>query len=78
MELKQKKILSSFPNVEISLRIFRVMNVTNCSGERSFSALKRVENKLKTSQSQERLSYLPLMNIESEILLPFRFFPSNL
>lgn len=32
-----------FPNVEIALRIFLSMMVTNCSGERSFSKLKRIK-----------------------------------
>nr|CAI5847713.1 unnamed protein product [Callosobruchus analis] len=49
------------------------MMVTNCSGERSFFTLKRVENDLRAHQSPERLSYMSLMNIESEILVFWLF-----
>ena len=31
-----------FPNIYICLRIYLSLLVTNCSGERSFSALKRI------------------------------------
>ena len=46
-----KRIISEclkriFPNVEISLRIFVCMMVTNCTGERSFSRLKLIKNEL--------------------------------
>jgi hypothetical protein len=44
--LKTCNVESIFPNVEIILRIFLSMAVTNCRGERSFSALKRVKNYL--------------------------------
>lgn len=38
---------STFPNVEIILKIFLTMPITNASGERSFSVLKRVKNYLR-------------------------------
>ena len=44
--LKTLNLESMFPNVEIALHNFLTMPVTNCSGERSFSALKRVQNYL--------------------------------
>ena len=37
---------SSFPNVENTLRIYLSRMVTKCSGERSFSKLKRIKNEL--------------------------------
>ena len=35
-----KRVKCSFPNVEIALRMYLILMVTNCSGERSFSKLK--------------------------------------
>ena len=32
-----------FPNLEISLRIFLTLMVTNCTTERSFSQIKRIK-----------------------------------
>ncbi|OCT77182.1 hypothetical protein XELAEV_18032378mg [Xenopus laevis] len=37
--IRQKKLLSVFPNVNIALRLFMTLPVTNASGERSFSKL---------------------------------------
>lgn len=66
--LKQNKIEDTFPNVEIALRIFLSMMVTNCSGERSFSKLKLIKNELRSTMLQERLTSLSLMSIECDIL----------
>ena len=42
--------------------------ITNCSGERSFSKLKRIKNEARASMSQTRLNCLSLMSIECELL----------
>jgi len=34
--IKNDDLISTFPNVEIALRMFLPMIVTNCNGERSF------------------------------------------
>ena len=57
-----------FPNVNIALRIFFVMAVTNCSAERSFSCLKRIKNYLRSTIGQDRLNALALLCIESELV----------
>ena len=44
------------------------MMVTNCSGERSFSKLKRIKNEQRTSIGQDRLNNLTLLSIEHELL----------
>jgi len=44
------------------------MMVTNCSGERSFSKLKRIKNELRGTMLQERLNSLSLMSIECDML----------
>ena len=60
--------IETFPNVNVALRIYLCMMVSNCSGERSFSKLKRIKNGLRSTMVQERLSNLSLMSIEHEIL----------
>jgi len=45
--------------------------VTNCSAERS--KLKLIENRLRTSMTQERLVNLAIMSIESDILREIDF-----
>ncbi|KAJ8889884.1 hypothetical protein PR048_009389 [Dryococelus australis] len=45
-----------FTNVEVALCIYLSLMVTNCSGERSFSKLKRIKNELGTTMSQNRLT----------------------
>ena len=66
--LKKHDLEPTFPNVEIALRIYLSLMVTNCSGERSFSKLKRIKNEQRTSIGQERLNHLSLLSIEHELL----------
>ena len=42
--------------------------VTNCSGERSFSKLKYIKNRLRTTMTNERVIHLSLMSIEYDML----------
>jgi len=42
--------------------------VTNCSGERSFSKLKRIKNDLRLTMYQYRLNHLTLMSLDHEVL----------
>src|SRR5436190_7904950 len=71
--LKSLKVESIFPNVEVALRIFSSMAVTNCSGERSFSALGRVKNYLRSTLSQDKVKALALLFIESEFVQHITF-----
>ena len=41
--LKEPGIRETFPNVEVALRFYLTLLVSNCSRERSFSTLKRVK-----------------------------------
>lgn len=63
-----KHLRSTFPNTEIMLRIYLCLMVSNASGERSFSRLKHIKNHLRTSMHQNRLVWLSLMSIESDIM----------
>lgn len=71
--IMKKGVQDTFPNIEIALRIYLILMVTNCSGERSFSKLKLIENRLRTSMKQERLVNLVIMSIESDILRELDF-----
>ncbi len=71
--LRRKNLQSVFPNVDIALRIFLTLPVTNASGERSFSKLSLVKNCLRSSMLQERLNHLTLMSLESDILRSLDF-----
>lgn len=66
-------IKSAFPNVEVVLRMFLTLMVTNCSGERSFSQLKRIKNELRSTMNQDRLSSLSLLCIECEQMRKINF-----
>ena len=71
--LIEKEVKDAFPNVEIALRMYLVLMVTNCSSERSFSKLKVIKNRLRTSMTEERLNYLALMSLERDILREVAF-----
>ena len=71
--IRDKGVQDTFPNIEIALRIYLILMVSNCSGERSFSKLKLIENRLRTSMKQERLVNLAIMSIESDILRELNF-----
>jgi len=66
--MAKKNLKSTFPNIDIMLGIYLCMVVSNCSGERSFSKLKIIKNRLRTTMSQEKLNWLSLMSIESDVL----------
>ena len=65
--IKKDNLESTFANIEIALRIFLSMMVTNCMGERSFSMSKLIKNELRSCMTQQRLNSLSVMNIESEV-----------
>lgn len=70
--IKKNDLESVFPNLLIVFRMYLPTVLTNCSGERSFSVLKRIKNYLRFTTSAERLNSL-LLNIESELLNEISF-----
>ena len=66
-------VREAFPNVNIALRIYLSLLVTNCSGERSFSVLGRVKNELRTTMTDQRLNHLSLMAIENDVVRKLDF-----
>ena len=73
--MNRYNLKDGFPNVCIALRIYLTLPVglSNCSGERSFSHLKRIKSSLRSTMGQDRLANLTLLNIESEILTDLDF-----
>ncbi|KAI6658913.1 hypothetical protein LOD99_10906 [Oopsacas minuta] len=59
---------TTFPNMLITLQIYLSLMVTNCSGERSFSTLKRTKDGVRSTMDQNRLNVLSLLRIENELL----------
>ena len=62
-----------FPNFLTVLRIYLTMLVTNCSGERSFSKLKLIFNRLRMSMTHSRMKRLVLMSVECDLLRKIDF-----
>ena len=69
----EDNIECAFPNIEISLRIFLTLMITNCTTERSFSQMKRIKNPNRTTMRQERLESLSLLMIEADLLRQINF-----
>ena len=73
LTIVENGLQSTFPNVETVLKLFLCMMTTNCTGERSFSTLKRVKNSLRSTMGDVRLNMLCLMSIEFDILRDIDF-----
>jgi len=69
----EKQISSSFPNVEVVLKIYLVIMSGNVSGERSFSTFKYIKNERRTSMSQAKLNNLTMLYQNSDVMRKFKF-----
>ena len=56
------------PNIFKVIQILATMPVSSCEAERSFSALRRIKNYMRTKTGQARLSSLTLFHLERDIL----------
>lgn len=63
--IENQSILPSIPDVATALKLFLTIPVTVASAERSFSKLKLIKTYLRSAMSQERLSGLSVLSIES-------------
>ncbi|GLV38525.1 hypothetical protein CBL_05119 [Carabus blaptoides fortunei] len=59
--IRKNNLISTYPNLDIALRIFLCIPATNCSGERSFSTLKRIKNYYRSTLGQEKLNSLAIL-----------------
>ncbi|KAJ8721091.1 hypothetical protein PYW08_006556 [Mythimna loreyi] len=71
--LRNKELETIYPNIDIALRMCVSTAVSNCSGERSFSCLKRVKNYLRSTMTDKRLNSLAILNIESTLLMSLNY-----
>ena len=71
--LAKNEIHEVFPNVKIALRLYLTLMVSNCSGERSFSVLKRIKNVHRSTMTDQKLNNLSIMSIEADVLLKIDF-----
>uniref|UniRef100_A0A1A8CAC7 HAT C-terminal dimerisation domain-containing protein n=1 Tax=Nothobranchius kadleci TaxID=1051664 RepID=A0A1A8CAC7_NOTKA len=55
----------AFPNVDICLRTYLTLPIANCSGERSFSVLKRVKTHQRATVTGKKLNAFALLAIEN-------------
>lgn len=63
------KLVSTFPNIEILLRLYLCMFITNVTDARSFSKLKYIKNYLRNSLTEDKLiNSLSLICIEKNVL----------
>ena len=62
--LIEEDLVSTFPNIEVALRLYLCLIVSNCSGEGTFSQLKRIKNELRLTMGQNRSKCLSVMLIE--------------
>ena len=55
-----------YPNIYTAVVILMVMSVSTATAERSFSAMRRLKNYLRSTMTTERLSGLALMHVHKD------------
>lgn len=65
--ITENSLKEIYPNIYIVIRILLTIPVSTGSAERSFSKLKLIKNYLRNTMSQERLSALAVLSIESDL-----------
>ena len=71
--LKNNCLVETFPNVVIILRIYLTLPVANTKGERSFSALKRVKNHLRSFLTPDYVCDFCIVAIEKRFTKSMSF-----
>ena len=64
----EKNDKECFPKAEVELGMYLLIMVTNSSGEKSFSKLKLIKNRLRRTMSEYRLNFVSLVSVECDIL----------
>ena len=65
--LSKNSLLEVFPNLTIALQLFCTLPVSVASAERSFSKLKLIKTRLRSTMTEQRLSSLAILSIEHEL-----------
>lgn len=71
--IRSQNIVHTFPNVDTALQLLLTLPISNCASERSFSVLKRIKNRLRSTVKQEKLAALSILSIESSITAELDF-----
>lgn len=58
LNIKQNSLEKTFRNLEVAIRLYLTLPVTNCSADRSFSALKRIKKEQRATMEDEKLNSL--------------------
>ena len=66
--IPQLKLQCLFPSIIIAIRIFLTLPVTVATGERSFSKLSFLKNKLRNSSTYDRVVSLSMLSIECDLV----------
>ena len=66
---KTYQLIDAYPTLVRVYAISVAIPITSCSAERSFSTLKRVKTRLRSTMNQDRLEGLLRMSIERKILM---------
>lgn len=67
--IKKNNLESTFPNLEVAMRIYLTIPVTNCTAERSFSALKRIKTEMRSTMENKKLNSLMLLCTQNDITM---------
>jgi hypothetical protein len=70
--MHSNKLYMGMPEIFKLISLVSTIPATTSSAERSFSALRRIQNYLRSTQGQERLSSLALLSIEKSVLLEMK------
>ena len=65
--LHSKQEHSIFPNIENLLKLFLIWPVSSAESERSFSALRRLKNWLRSTMTQTRLNAVAISHVHKNI-----------
>lgn len=66
--IREEQLQSTFPNIDIALRMYLCTAISNCSAERSFSVLKRLKSCVRSTMKEEKLNSLSILHVEAELL----------
>ncbi|XP_022160654.1 52 kDa repressor of the inhibitor of the protein kinase-like [Myzus persicae] len=69
LTIKEKLSKDTFPNLFKMIQVAITLPVSSATCERSFSAMRRINNYLRSTMSQERFSKLAILNIERDIIV---------